>query len=202
MLDDEPAESQDEGPTGRTALLVVDVQNDFCPGGSLPVQDGDTVVPVLNDFVARFASDGLPVIFSRDWHPAQTTHFQSHGGPWPAHCVQGTPGARFHPALHLPEGALVVSKGMGPSEDGYSAFVGRDEQGRSLTNLLRDQGVDKLVIGGLATDYCIVSSVLEAREAGFAVEVISAGIRGVDVQPGDSAMAIERMKAAGAHLSE
>lgn len=202
MLDEEAMVPEDGSPQARTALLVVDVQNDFCPGGSLPVQDGDAVVPVLNDYLTRFMREGLPVVFSRDWHPAQTTHFQDQGGPWPPHCVQDTPGAAFHPSLSVPEKAVIVSKGMGPGEDGYSAFVGRDQQGRSLATLLREQGVEKLVVGGLATDYCVLSSVLEAREAGFDVDVISSGIRGVDVQPGDSHKAIERMKTAGARFIE
>ena len=189
-------------PGERSALLVVDVQNDFCPGGSLPVSDGDSVVPVLNDYAARFAREGLPVIYSRDWHPAETTHFQTRGGPWPPHCVQGTYGAEFHPDLRLPAGAIVVSKGMGPAEDGYSAFVGRDAHGQKLESVLRELGVQRLVVGGLATDYCVLNSVLEALEAGLKVEVLCRGIRGVDLQPGDSARALEQMRSAGASLIE
>lgn len=181
-----------------TALLVVDVQNDFCPGGSLPVPDGDKVVPVLNAYIERFRREGRPIILSRDWHPARTTHFKEFGGPWPVHCVQGTRGADFHPALIVPPEAIIVSKGMGADEDGYSAFVGRDQQGRRLAELLRELGVRKLLVGGLATDYCVLNSVLEARQEGFDVEVIRSGIRGVDVQPGDSDRAIERMQQSGA----
>ena len=188
--------SPDEG----TALLVVDVQNDFCPGGSLPVPDGDLVVPVLNDYIGRFTRAGRPVVLSRDWHPTRTTHFQEQGGPWPAHCVQGTRGAEFHPGLDVPPEAILVSKGMGPDEDGYSAFVGRDERGRGLASLLRQRGVQKLLVGGLATDYCVVNSVLEAIENGFEVDVIGHGMRGVEVSPGDSERAIARMKAAGARI--
>jgi len=184
----------------RNALLVVDVQNDFCPGGSLPVPRGHEVVPVLNDYIARFSREGLPVVFSRDWHPAQTSHFRTQGGPWPEHCVQGTRGAEFHPDLSLPGTALIVSKGMGPDEDGYSAFVGRDQEGRSLVSLLREQGVQKLVVGGLATDYCVLNSVLDALEAGFSVDVIGAGTRGVEVQAGDTDRAIQQMKSAGARF--
>ena len=184
----------------QTALLVVDVQNDFCPGGSLGVAAGDEVVPVLNEYISRFAREGRPVIISRDWHPPETTHFRTLGGPWPPHCVQGTRGAEFHPRLEIPATAVIVSKGMGPSEDGYSAFVGRDERGRPLADLLRELGAERVVIGGLATDYCVVNSVLEAREAGFAVDVIERGIRGVDVTPGDSERAVERMRTAGARF--
>ena len=186
--------------TPKRALIVVDVQNDFCPGGSLAVADGDQVVPVLNRYVERFTEQGLPVIFTRDWHPAETSHFQAQGGPWPPHCVQGTPGARFHPDLLVPATAIVVSKGMEPGEDGYSAFVGRDQRGRRLAELLREFGVGTLLVGGLATDYCVVSSVVEAREAGFEVEVIADAIRAVDIKPGDGERAIERMLAAGASL--
>jgi nicotinamidase/pyrazinamidase len=184
----------------RQALLIVDVQNDFCPGGSLPVASGDQVVPVVNEYISGFTREGGPVIFSRDWHPAETTHFKTQGGPWPPHCVQGTRGAEFHPRLEVPARAVIVSKGMGPSEDGYSAFVGRDERGRPLADLLRELGAERVVIGGLATDYCVLNSVLEAREAGFAVDGIERGIRGVDVRPGDSERAVERMRTAGARF--
>src|SRR5919199_6449983 len=104
------------------ALLLVDPQNDFCPGGSLPVAEGDQVMPVLSSWAAAAADSGVPVFVSRDWHPARTTHFKEFGGVWPAHCVQGTHGAEFHPDLHLPAAAMVVSKGMGETEDAYSAF--------------------------------------------------------------------------------
>jgi nicotinamidase/pyrazinamidase len=181
---------------------VVDVQNDFCPGGALGVQGGDQIVGVLNEVAARFSREGQPVVYCRDWHPPVTTHFRAHGGPWPAHCVQGSHGAEFHPGLGIPRSATIVSKGMGPDEDGYSAFVARDESGRSLASILREQGVEHLVIGGLATDYCVLNSVLEAREAGFTVDVIANGIRGVDLRPGDSERAIERMKRAGARFVE
>jgi nicotinamidase/pyrazinamidase len=184
----------------RSALLVVDVQNDFCPGGSLPVPDGDDVVSVLNRYVEDFRREGRPVVFSRDWHPATTTHFAAHGGPWPEHCVQGTRGADFHPDLRVPPDAVIVSKGMGAEEDGYSAFVGRDEHGRGLASLLRDEGIEKLVVGGLATDYCVLNSVLEGLEAGFEVDVIADAIRAVEVSPGDGERAVERMKAAGARF--
>lgn len=184
----------------RTALLIVDVQNDFCPGGSLPVADGDRVVPVLNERIRAFGRAGRPVFFSRDWHPPRTTHFQAQGGPWPAHCVQGTSGAAFRADLEVPKDAIIVSKGMGPDENGYSAFVGRDEGGRGLADLLRDRGIRTILVGGLATDYCVLNSVLEAVEHDFEVEVIADGVRGVEVKPGDTAAAIERMKTAGARF--
>ena len=182
----------------RSALLVVDVQNDFCPGGALQVAGGDQVVDILNEYIDRYTAEERPVILTRDWHPQRTTHFQAYGGPWPSHCVQGSVGAEFHPRLRVPATALVVSKGMDPGEDGYSAFVARDGRGRRLADVLRTLDVETLVIGGLATDYCVVNSVVEGTAAGFAVEVIGSAIRAVDVKPGDGERAIERMKAAGA----
>jgi len=180
------------------ALLIVDVQNDFCPGGSLPVPHGDEVVPVLNEYARRFRAAGLPVIASRDWHPAQTKHFQSGGGQWPPHCVQGTPGAEFHPDLRLPEGTIIVSKGMDPNQDSYTAFDAVTDDGRPLLQLLRDLGVRRLFVGGLATDYCVRASVLDARRQGFEVVVLRDAVRGVDLQPGDAERALQEMLAAGA----
>ena len=187
-------------PEADSALLVIDVQNDFCPGGSLPVADGHRVVAELNRYIEAFQAAGRPIFASRDWHPTRTTHFIEHGGAWPAHCVQGTPGAEFHPDLRLPAETVVVSKGMGAEEDSYSAFEARDEEGRPLAQLLADRGVRRLYLGGLATDYCVKHSTLDARRAGFEVVVLSDAVRGVDVQPGDSERAIEEMRAAGATL--
>ena len=187
-------------PEPDSALLVVDVQNDFCPGGSLPVANGDAVVPALNRYIEAFRAADRPILATRDWHPERTTHFNEHGGVWPAHCVQGTPGAAFHPELRLPPEAVVVSKGMGAEEDSYSGFEARDEQGRPLAQLLADRGVRRLYVGGLATDYCVKHSVLDARKAGFEVVVLQDACRGVDVRPGDSERAIEEMREAGAAL--
>lgn len=183
-----------------TALLIVDVQNDFCPGGALPVPEGDKVVPVLNRAIERLQRAGAPIIASRDWHPEKSTHFALYGGQWPVHCVQNTPGAQFHPDLRLPQGAIVVSKGMGENEDAYSAFDARTEDGKPLEDLLREKGVRRLVVGGLATDYCVRASVLGALERGFEVLVLRDAVRGVDIQPGDSAKALEEMQNKGAKL--
>lgn len=183
-----------------TALLIVDVQNDFCPGGALPVPDGDKVVPVLNRAIERLAPRGAVVIASRDWHPPQSTHFAAYGGQWPIHCVQNTAGAQFHPDLHLPDHAVVVSKGMGENEDAYSAFDARTDDGKSLEELLRSQGVRRVIVGGLATDYCVRASVLGALERGFEVLVLKDAVRGVDVQPGDSEKALAEMQSKGAKL--
>lgn len=182
-----------------SALLLVDVQNDFCPGGALPVAEGDHVVPVLNAWTRAFIAAGRPVFASRDWHPANSVHFVTGGGPWPPHCIQGTPGADFHPGLELPPEVAVLSKGMNPAESGgYSAFEATDAEGRTLAERLRQAGVRRLYVGGLATDYCVRASVLDALRAGLTVTVIGDGVRGVDVTPGDSARALDEMKAAGA----
>jgi len=155
------------------ALLVVDVQNDFCPGGALPVPNGDQVVPVLNRLAAHASALGFPVYASRDWHPANSRHFAVNGGEWPVHCVPGTPGARLHADLDLPPGALIVTKDVGPDGDGYSAFEGTIAGRGSLAADLRARGVTELVIGGLATDYCVLASALDARREGFDVVVVS-----------------------------
>jgi nicotinamidase/pyrazinamidase len=179
------------------ALLIVDVQNDFCPRGALPVAEGDKIVGTLNRYISRFVNAGLSVIASRDWHPPKTTHFKEFGGLWPAHCVQNTPGAAFHPGLKLPPQAIVVSKGMDPAKDSYSAFQAADGKGRALLEILKEAGVEELWIGGLATDYCVKASVLDALEH-FKVNLLMDAIKGVDVHPGDSQKAVEEMRAAGA----
>ena len=180
------------------ALVVVDVQNDFCPRGALAVLDGDRVVPVLNRYIERFAGAGAPVFVTRDWHPQVTKHFKAYGGAWPPHCVQGTAGAEFHADLRLPPPAIVVSKGMDPEEDAYSAFQAEDTEGTPFPALLGEQGVQRLFVGGLATDYCVRSTVLDGLKEGFQMVVLEDAIGAVDVKPGDGARAIEEMKAAGA----
>jgi nicotinamidase/pyrazinamidase len=182
----------------KDALLVVDVQNDFCPGGSLAVAEGHAVVPLLNQYMERAAAAGIPIFASRDWHPAQTTHFQESGGQWPPHCVQGTPGAEFHPDLRLPEGTVVVSKGMNPFDEGYSLFEAKLEDGRDALTALRELGVTRVHVGGLATDYCVRATTLDALAARFDVFLLEDAIRAVEAQPGDSERAIEEMRAAGA----
>jgi nicotinamidase/pyrazinamidase len=184
--------------SARDALVVVDVQNDFCPGGTLAVPDGHHVVPVLNRYAERFVSHGAPVFASRDWHPARTTHFAEYGGVWPPHCVQGTRGAELHPALSLPAGTQVVSKGMGAEEDAYSGFQGRTEDGTDLATLLARRGVRRLFVGGLATDYCVKATALDALRGGFAVVVLEDAVRAVDVAPGDGDRALAELAAAGA----
>ncbi|MDQ3810309.1 MAG: nicotinamidase [Chloroflexota bacterium] len=183
------------------ALLIVDPQNDFCPGGSLAVPDGDAVMPLLNEWARAAEAARAPIFVSRDWHPPRTTHFAAFGGTWPPHCVAGTPGAEFHPELRLPASAIIVSKGMGEAEDAYSAFQARDEAGTPLATLLRGRGVRHLVIMGLATDYCVKASAIAAIDAGFAVTVVTEGIRAVDLAPGDGQRALDDMRSAGARLA-
>ena len=180
------------------ALLVVDVQKDFCPGGALPVPRGDEVVPALNRYIEWFREAGRPVYLSRDWHPATTTHFQEGGGPWPPHCVQGTTGAEFHPELDVPPEAIIVSKGMSPDRDSYSAFQASDPDGTSLADSLRRRGVRTLYVGGLATDYCVKASVMDALEEGLDTVLLVDAIRGIDVSEGDVGRAIDEMRSAGA----
>ena len=183
---------------GKDALIVVDVQNDFCPGGALGVKNGDEIVPVLNRYIDKFKDAGLPVIVTRDWHPIRTTHFKEYGGVWPAHCIQGTQGAELHADLHLPHDVILVSKGMGADEDSYSAFHGKDDSGTPLLVLLQGLGVERIFVGGLATDYCVKYTALEGMKAGFTVAVLGDAIRGVNLQPDDSDKALVAVRAAGA----
>lgn len=185
----------------KAALLVVDLQNDFCPGGALQILNGDRVIEPINRALECFKTARLPVLASRDWHPPVTSHFSAFGGSWPVHCVQETRGAAFHPALRLPDDAIVISKGLAVELAGYSAFEGIDDQGRPLAEILNGLGVKKLYVCGLATDYCVLCTTLDALRTGFKVTVLSDAIAGVDVIPGASATAIEKMEKAGAELA-
>lgn len=182
----------------RAALVIVDVQNDFCSGGSLAVAGGDEVVPVLNEYAQRFARAKLPVYATRDWHPERTSHFKELGGVWPPHCVAGTRGAEFHPDLKLPEGTVVLSKGKGAEEDAYSAFQAEEDSGVSFADSLKQRGIEHLFVGGLATDYCVQSSVHDAIAQGFQVTLLEDAVRGVDLEAGDSERELRKMKEAGA----
>jgi nicotinamidase/pyrazinamidase len=186
----------------RTALLVVDVQNDFAdPAGSLYVAGGEAVVPIANAEIERAASAGATLVYTQDWHPESTPHFAKDGGIWPVHCVWDTWGAAFHPDLDVR--GSVLRKGTG-GEDGYSAFSVRDPRSGArsdtvLEELLRTSGIESIVIAGLATDYCVKETVLDAAARGFPATVILDGIRAVDLAEGDGARAIEAMRDAGAH---
>lgn len=181
----------------KDALIVVDVQNDFCPGGALAVREGDAVVPVLNEWIERAQSAGAAVVASRDWHPEDHCSFDARGGPWPRHCVRETRGAAFHPELRLSDDALVVSKGQARDRDNYSAF---DDTG--LADTLHQRGIERLWVGGLAQDVCVRATVLDACEAGFETHLIADATRAVDVNPGDGERALEAMRAAGARIEK
>ncbi len=178
----------------KRALIIVDVQNDFCPGGTLAVARGDEVVGPLNQLAREFLERGEPVFKSRDWHTPTTKHFADYGGTWPVHCVQDTKGAEFHPELIDDLHIRTVSKGLG-DEDCYSAFDGTD-----LALQLQRLGVEELWVGGLATDYCVKNTVLDGLKEGFKVKAIADSMRPVELRPGDGERAIEEMRAAGAEI--
>jgi nicotinamidase/pyrazinamidase len=176
------------------ALLIVDFQNDFTPGGALGVDGGDAIAERLNELAAdpRFEL----VVATRDWHPADHGSFTEQGGIWPVHCVQGTPGSELHDALDRTAVDVIVDKGQDPGTEGYSGF-----EATGLETLLRDRGVDSVTIGGLATDYCVKNTALDALRLGFDVTVDSSAVRGVEVSPGDSERALDEVRAAGGAVS-
>ena len=178
----------------KQALIVVDVQNDFCPGGALAVPNGDEVVTPLNRLIDEFLKRGDPVYKTRDWHPPTTKHFQAYGGTWPVHCVQNTKGAEFHAQLRDDPRIEVMSKGLS-DKDSYSGFDDTD-----LAERLRSEGVSEVLVGGLATDYCVRNTVLDALKNGFRVKAITDAMRPVEVNPGDGERALEEMRNAGAQL--
>ncbi len=179
--------------TEHDALLVTDIQIDFLPGGALPVAGGNEIIPVINDYIQRFEAAKAHVIASRDWHPANHVSFKNQGGPWPPHCVQGTKGAKFSPDLHLPSHTVIISKATDPKREAYSAF-----DSTNLDNQLRQLGVKRLFVCGLATDYCVVNTVLDARKLGFEVVVLMDAAMGINVKPGDVDRAVEAMLKSGA----
>jgi nicotinamidase/pyrazinamidase len=176
------------------ALLIIDFQNDFTPGGALPVAGGDRIADRVNALAADPRFD--LVVATRDWHPEDHGSFEEHGGPWPVHCVQGTEGAELHPALDRTAVDVVIDKGTDSLTDGYSGF-----DGTNLAELLRERGIDRVTIVGLATDYCVKNTATDALRQGFGVTVDSEGVRGVDVAPGDSERALEELETAGADIT-
>lgn len=182
----------------KKALLVVDVQNDFCPGGALGVPEGDKIIPRLNKYVKIFSKNKLPVFASRDWHPVRTRHFRDFGGIWPVHCIQNTKGAAFHPKLKLPKEAILLYKGTDPEKDSYSVFQTEDASGMNFIKLLNRLGVKELYVGGLATDYCVKFSTIDALRQGFKVKLLMDAIKGVNLKPHDSEKAVKEMIKKGA----
>jgi nicotinamidase/pyrazinamidase len=180
-------------PAGGDCLLIVDIQNDFLPGGRLPVPQGDQIIDPLNEYIATFTAASLLVAASRDWHPENHCSFQSRGGPWPPHCIQGTPGAQFSSQLDLPRSVHIVSKAISPERESYSDF-----NGTGLADFLRASGVKRMFIGGLATEYCVLATVDDALHDGFQVALLTDAIRAINVAPDDGKLAIDRMFRAGA----
>lgn len=183
----------------KKALLIVDVQNDFCPGGALGIPQGDKIIPAINKYIKIFQKNKLPIFVTRDWHPVRTAHFKDFGGTWPVHCIQNTFGAAFHPELKLPKkGIIFLYKGMDPAQDSYSAFQAEDERGMGLPELLKRLGVGEIYIAGLATDYCVRFSARDALKQGFKVKILIDAIKGVDLKPRDSEKALKEMLRLGA----
>ena len=182
----------------KRALLIVDVQNDFCPNGALAVKDGDRIIPVINKYISVFKKRNLPIFLTRDWHPKVTRHFKQFGGVWPKHCVENTKGAQFHPALKIPKNGIILSKGMDPERDSYSAFQASDSNGAELLTLMKIFGVDEIFIGGLATDYCVRYTALDALKYGLKATVLMDAVKGVNLRPDDSDKAIEEIVLRGA----
>jgi len=182
----------------KKALLIVDVQNDFCPGGALGVPEGDKVVPVINKYLKIFSKKKLPIFATRDWHPVRTKHFKDFGGIWPVHCIENTKGALFHSKLRLPKETILLYKGIYPQKNGYSAFEAEDERGLNFLNLLKIFGVKEIFVSGLATDYCVKFSTRDAVKQGFKVKILMDAIKGVNLKPSDSGNAIKEMVRLGA----
>ncbi len=187
----------DPTPRRGDALVIADIQLDFLPGGALGVARGDEVIGPANRAIECFRSRGLPVIVSRDWHPRGHCSFQEFGGPWPEHCVRDTPGAAFAPQFAVPADSVIISKGQLADHEAYSAF-----EGTPLAAVLAEQHVSRLFVGGLTTDYCVLSTVLDARKLGFAVVVLDDAIRAVNASPGDGEKALQRMHDAGAQFAK
>ena len=178
------------------ALILVDIQNDFCPGGALAVSEGDQIVPAANRLMSKFRL----IISTEDWHPANHISFRERGGPWPPHCVQGTRGAELHPDLQTGAIAHYFRKASSPDKDDYSEFAGKDIRGRTLNDVLRSNGVKELYVVGLATDYCVLETVLDGLKHGFEVWVVTDAVRAVNVRPDDGEAALQKMLDRGARL--
>lgn len=178
------------------ALIVVDVQNDFLPGGSLAVKQGEEVVPFLNRYIALFRAKGLPIFATRDWHPANHCSFREQGGMWPRHCIADTQGAAFSPQLDLPPDARIISKATMPEKDAYSGF-----EGTELESLLRAAGTRRLFVGGLATEYCVLNTVKDAHLRNYETFLLGDAVRAVNVHPEDQRLALEEMTRLGAELT-
>ncbi|MBI5599803.1 MAG: isochorismatase family protein [Deltaproteobacteria bacterium] len=185
---------------GKSALLVIDIQNDFCPGGALPVPGGDKIVDAINEYMERFSEAGVQIFATKDYHPVETKHFKEFGGIWPRHCVKGTPGAEFYPKLVFKYGTVVLTKGDRSNVEGSSVFEARDPVGNFFNMVLEAGYIKHIYVCGLATDWCVKATVMDALKKGYKVTVLLDAIKGVDVTPGDSEKAIEEMKKNGANM--
>jgi nicotinamidase/pyrazinamidase len=179
----------------KTALIVTDVQNDFCHGGTLAVHNGDQVVEPINKLIEKATRQGWRVFVTRDWHPRDHISFRRQGGIWPPHCIINSQGGAFHPALNVPADSIIISKGTQPHQEAYSAF-----EGTNLRSLLALQGIDHVLVAGLTTEYCIKNTTMDALRFGFSVTVVENACRPVNLKPQDGPEAIEAMKEAGALL--
>ena len=184
---------EDYSVNKKDALIIVDVQRDFCPGGALPFPEGDKIIPFLNEYIRLFKKTRASIFATRDWHPPNHLSFKAQGGSWPPHCVQNTQGAKFHPDLKLPKNTIVVSKAMNPRKENYSGF-----EGAELANILRKQGIVRVFVGGLATDCCVKNTVLDALKLGFETVLLLDAIAGINAEPEDAQEAIDKMITSGA----
>jgi len=182
-----------QNATKQDALLITDIQNDFLPGGTLPVENGDEIIPVINNYIARFEHAHAHIFVSRDWHPPNHTSFVTNGGLWPPHCIQNTEGAKFSPNLKLPDHIVIISKATNPPHEAYSAF-----EHTNLGDELKKLGIKRLFVAGLATDYCVVETVLDACKSGFETVVLSDATLGINAKPGDVNRALTAMAQNGA----
>ncbi len=180
------------------ALLIVDAQNDFFPGGALPVPEGDKIVPVINNWIKTAEKNQLPIIFSRDWHPKNHCSFQAQGGSWPSHCVQNSQGAEIHPEIYFPAASILVNKGEEPDKDAYSAFKAKTKQGVTLDFILNQHSIKRIWLCGLAQDFCVLETALDARKFGYEVKLILEGTKSITEESGQLALA--KMQAAGVDL--
>ncbi len=176
-------------------IIVVDIQRDFCPGGALPVPEGDDIVPLVNELLHKAEKSGCFIVYTRDWHPQNHMSFKTFGGTWPEHCVQWTAGAEFHPSLYLSDKGVIISKGTNPEFEAYSGFQGTD-----LDATLKANGVHRLFIVGLATDYCVKETALDSLQRGYDTYVVKDAVRGVNVHPNDSENALNEMEQNGAKI--
>lgn len=170
------------------ALIVVDMQRDFMPGGTLPVPEADTIIPTINEYIQIFKNRGGTIVATRDWHPTNHISFTTRGGPWPPHCIQGTSGAEFHPDLTLPENTIIVSKATEPDKEAYSGF-----DGTNLNDVLRERGVNRIFVCGVATNYCVKATAIDGVKLGYTVIVLLDAIRGIDIPPGSVDRALNEM---------